>query len=424
MKSKIRINKKVLIALAIIIIFIIAFIIVINLVKPSSAKIAPTKDEIATTKLKANKVYDENIDIKLATISATKNDYSAILVKDEAVVTLRESFINKYSGIISDNTKQEEYGLNSTIAVAYGSKLKITDTKIETSTEYTNAIYVSGPKSKVELIDSNITSFAVYSNGLVSSTNGHIAVQHSDIITKFRYSPAIVVKDEKGKIDLQNNVMLETHAGDSPLFKSSGTITMTDSTGSAYKSRIGILTGGNLTITNSTIKAAGKSDNTQEDEIAAGFIIKGTDKETNVNIKNSSININDQNHYFDNTTMFDIANTKANISLDKTQLYFGSGKLLNITNSNTTLNLDNQTIKGSITIDEPSTLSINLKNSSLETQLNSLNINKNIKLSLDNNSKLILTGNIYVKELNNKNKDNTNIVFNNYKLFVNGTPIN
>lgn len=421
MKIKVRINNKALIAIGIIIVFIIAFIIVGNIIKPSSAKIAPTANEKATSELNANKVYDESTDISLATISSSKNDYSAILVKDEAVVTLRESNIKKYNGLISDHTKQEETGLNSTIAVSYGSKLKITDTKIETTTDYTNGIYASGPKAKVELIDSDILGYGTYSNGIVSSTSSHIEVQHSNITTKFKYSPAVIVTDEKGKVDLMNNVMLETNGNSSPLFKSSGTITMTDSTGNADGSRFAILNGGNVSITNSTLKSAGANDT--EEEKASGFQIKGKDKETTLKIKDSSVNINPQKPYFNYASVFDIIETKANITLNNVQLYYGSNNIISMTNSDVKLNLEKQSIKGNIKIDEKSKLSINLKNSSLETSLNTLNTNNNISLSLDNTSTLILNSNIYVKEFNNENKDNNNIILNGYNIFVNGTPI-
>ena len=422
MKIKVDLNKNNIIAITIAIIIIVFVIILSNVGTPKTSKIYPTENEVATSKLKANNIYDKNTDISLATITSSKNDSSAILVKDSAIVTLRESSIKKYNGLISDKNKQEEIGLNSTIAVSYGSELKITDTSIETTTDYTNGIYVSGPKSFVQLIDSNINGFGLYSNGVVSSTSGNIEIEHSQITTKFKFSPTVVIKDSKGKVKLKNNVMLETNGSSSPLFRSAGTIIMSDSTGSANASRFAVLNGGNVTISNSTLISGGANDT--EEEKPSGFLITGKGKETTLKLNKSSININDKMPYYNSAILMDIKDTKANILLDNSQLNFGSGKVLAISNSDVSLELNNQSLKGTIDIDDNSKLKIDVKNSMLEMSFNSLNTNKNISLNLDETTTLILTGNIYVKELNNKNKENSNIIYNNYNIFVAGTPIN
>ena len=57
------------------------------------------------------------------------------------------------------------------------------------------------------------------------------------------------------------------------------------------------------------------------------------------------------------------------------------------------------------------------------TQSNSANAGA-VSLSLDKSSKLTLTGDTYVKSLTNADSTNSNINFNGYKLYVNGTAIN
>lgn len=419
--KNLKLNKKYLLIGLIIIVFIVITITILICLKPSTSKIVPNSEEKATAELSAHEVYDENTDINLATIDASKSDYSALLVKDGAIVTLRDSSIKKYNGIISDSSKFEEIGLNSTIVVSYGSQLKITNSKIETSVDYTNGIYVSGQKTKAYVIDTKINSYGTYNNGAVVATSGYLELEHSNILTKFKFSPAIVVKTTKGQAVL-NNVMLETTGGSSPLFKSSGTISITDSTGTANGSRFAVLNGGTLTVKSTTLISAGANNN--DKEVASGFQIKGKENENIINLTDSSLNINSKMPYYKTAIMFDIISAKSTINLTKSQLNYGSNKLLKLTDSEVTINCDNQTLDGDIELDKTSTLNINLKNNSLIMGSISSNSSNNVKLNLDSTSKLVLTEDTYLKELTNETTDNSNINFNNHKLYVNGVAIN
>lgn len=89
------------------------------------------------------------------------------------------------------------------------------------------------------------------------------------------------------------------------------------------------------------------------------------------------------------------------------------------------LNLTSQQVEGNIVVDELSTLSITLENnSSYEGIINAENKAKSISLKLDKNSHIKLTGNSYITSLSNDTSDNSNIDFNGYKLYVDGTAIN
>lgn len=80
---------------------------------------------------------------------------------------------------------------------------------------------------------------------------------------------------------------------------------------------------------------------------------------------------------------------------------------------------------GNIIIDSISTLSMNMKNNSTyEGTINSDNITKSITITLDKTSTIKLTGDSYITSLDNADTTNSNIDFNGYKLYVNGTAIN
>ncbi|MGN1370696.1 MAG: hypothetical protein ACI4XM_00235, partial [Candidatus Coprovivens sp.] len=131
--KKLNLSKKniIIIISLITLTIIIALIALIIIIQPKKAKIVPNTEETETSELQAHKVYDKNTDITFLTVDASKSDYSGILVKEGAIVTLRDSSIKKYNGTTSIPSKSEEIGLNSAIAVSYGSQLKITNSKIE-----------------------------------------------------------------------------------------------------------------------------------------------------------------------------------------------------------------------------------------------------------------------------------------------------
>lgn len=89
------------------------------------------------------------------------------------------------------------------------------------------------------------------------------------------------------------------------------------------------------------------------------------------------------------------------------------------------LNMTKQRASGDIYIDSISTLTMNMKNGSYyEGAINSDNCAKSISLSLDASSKIKLTGDTYLTELNDDDTTYSNIDFNGYTLYVNSKAIN
>lgn len=74
-----------------------------------------------------------------------------------------------------------------------------------------------------------------------------------------------------------------------------------------------------------------------------------------------------------------------------------------------------------IVVDNISTLTMNLTNKSYYVgTINGDNSAKSITLKLDKSSKIKLTGDSYITSLDNSDSTNSNIDFNEYKLYVNG----
>ena len=92
---------------------------------------------------------------------------------------------------------------------------------------------------------------------------------------------------------------------------------------------------------------------------------------------------------------------------------------------NVILKMSKQKAIGNIVVDSISTLEMNIQDSSYyEGVINGDNSAKSIKVVMDKNSKIKLTGDSYVTSLDNDDSTNSNIDFNGYKLYVNGKAIN
>jgi hypothetical protein len=151
--------------------------------------------------------------------------------------------------------------------------------------------------------------------------------------------------------------------------------------------------------------------------------------------KNSTLSVDKNSDYYKSAPMFFITNTDAVINLTNTKLSFGSGILISAMGTsewgnsgsnggNVTLNATSQTLVGNIEVDKISTASLNLTKSTYKGTINGDNTAKEIALKLDKDSTITLTGDSYVTSLENADTTNSNINFNGYTLYVNGTAVN
>lgn len=139
---------------------------------------------------------------------------------------------------------------------------------------------------------------------------------------------------------------------------------------------------------------------------------------------------------------FYVMNTKAIINLEQVEMNISSGIFLKASvdeygelgqeggnfeslGGDAIVNCVNQIIKGDILVNSESTVALNLTQKSNYTgAINNANTGKEVKVKLDSTSKLILTGNSYITTLENEDTTNSNIDFNGYTLYVNGTSLN
>ena len=367
-------------------------------------------------------------------------DESAIKTSDGGNLTLENATITK-TGDSTNTENSEFYGVNAGVLTTSNSTTTIKNSTITTNAKGANAVFATGENAKVYVYDTTIkTTGESSSRGLDSTYGGYIEADNVTISTEGGSCATLATDRGEGTVIAKNSVLSTKGAG-SPVIYSTGDISIENTKGTATGAQMAVIEGKNTaTVTNSTLSCSGKGNRNNADNCGimiyqsmSGDAGEGTGTFTS---KNSTLEITSDSSYYTSAPFFFVTNTKAVINLEQNTLKYGSGVLLKVaatsewgkTGSNggdVTFNMTNQEAKGNIEVDNISTLEMNLKQGSkLETTINSENTAKSITLNIDSTSTLTLTGDCYVTSLTDEDTSYSNINFNGYKLYVNGTAIN
>ena len=369
------------------------------------------------------------------------SDESTIKVSDGGNATVDGATVNKTGGDSSNTENSEFYGVNAGILTTKGSTTTIKNSKITTNAKGANAIFATGEDAKVYVSDTTITTTGESSSrGLDATYGGYIEADNVTITTQGGSCATLATDRGEGTV-IAKNSKLETNGSGSPIIYSTGNISISNTTGTSNGSQMVVIEGKNsATVEDSTLVCSGKGNRGDTDhsgimiyQSMSGDASEGTGTFT---AKNSSLTISENSNYYKTAPMFFITNTEAIINLTNTKLSYGSNLLISnkgtsewgnsgSNGGNLTLNATNQELTGNVEVDNISTLTMNLNESSSYTgTINSANTAKSITLKLDSSSKITLTGDSYVTALEDSDSSYSNINFNRYKLYVNGTAIN
>ena len=160
-------NKKILIAiLAIIIILCAGAFAFTNMQSGNGASIDVDADALED---KGNLVVDcEEITADNGLYASSSSDENAVLVKNNGVLKLTNSIINKTGDTQSTGDDADFYGINSAILVNTNGSLDISNVKITTNSKGSNGIFVTNAESSGS---SSSGSASVDGNGLAESSS-------------------------------------------------------------------------------------------------------------------------------------------------------------------------------------------------------------------------------------------------------------
>ena len=373
-----------------------------------------------------------------AAYTSTKSDENAILVQDGGNATVSGATVTK-SGDSTNTENSEFYGINAAVLTTKGSTATIKNSKITTSAKGANAVFSTGEDSKVYISDSTVISTGESSaRGLDATYGGYIEADNVTVSTQGNSCAALATDRGEGTVTAKSSELSTTGTG-SPIIYSTGNISISDTKGSASNSQMVVVEGKNCAaVTDSALTCSGKGNRgTNNKTDSCGVMIyqsmsgdAGTGEGTFTS-KNSTLTVSSGSDYYKSAPMFFVTNTDASINLTDTKLSYGSDILLSAKGTsewgnsgsnggNVTLTAKNQTLKGNITADKISNVTIKMASSDYTGTINGDNSAEKISLTLDSNSKIKLTGDSYVTSLSDSDGNYSNIDLNGYTLYVNG----
>ena len=376
--------------------------------------------------------------------TSTKSDENVILASGDISATLKNISVSK-TGDSSSGDDTSFYGTNSSIIAKSGANLQLENLDIVTNATGANGVFSYGGNATtnnntndgtvVTISNSTIKTKKDNSGGIMT-TGGGITKAYNLTINTSGISSAAIRTDRGGGTVTVDGGIYTTTGKSSPSVYSTANVKVKNATLKSNTSE-GIVVEGKNSVTLEECTLI--SNNTELNGLSTTYknIFLYQSMSGDASNENSTFTAQDSNITTSKGDTFYITNTTATISLNNNTIKNNdsTGNFLRIQKDSwgksgdnggeVKLNLTSQQVEGNIVVDELSTLSITLENnSSYEGIINAENKAKSISLKLDKNSHIKLTGNSYITSISNDTSDNSNIDFNGYKLYVDGTAIN
>ena len=386
----------------------------------------------------------EDTEITSGSYSSDTADENAILVNGDYDVSLSGISVDK-SGDSDGGDNTSFYGTNSGILAADGANLTLDNITVNTTAKGANGVFCYGGSATtdnqnsdgttVTISNSKITTTGDNAGGIMTTGGGTTNASNLTIETAGTSSASIRTDRGGGTVNVDGGSYTTTGQG-SPTVYSTANVTVSNATLTAKASE-GIVIEGknqvtlkNCDLTDSNTKLNGKS--TTYKNIFLYQSMSGDAAEGNAEFDATDCNITTNNG-----DTFYITNTAAVIALENNTIVNqdADGNFLRAqadswgnegeNGGDVTLTMKNQKASGNIVIDSVSTLDMTMSDSSsYEGTINGDNTAKSLSLTLDKDSTIKLTGDSYVTSFKDADSSYSNIDFNGYTLYVNGTAIN
>ena len=376
--------------------------------------------EVDPSTFKGTTIATENKSIAHESMTNTTADQNAFIGKNKAVIDIENSVFDKTGDTTSDDNSNFR-GQNAVVLGIEGSQINIKGSNITSNSKGSNAVFATGEGSVINVENTNIHTKSDSSRGLDATYKGTVNGKNLTITTEGAHSATLATDRGEGTITTEA-AKLTTSGEGSPVIYSTGNIIVNNVNGIANNSEIGVVEGKNsITLTNSNV--TGYKDN--------GFMLYQSfsgDAENGIarlKAENNTLTTHATGAflYVNNTTAeVDLSNNVISMPNTSTLVKAAADSRWGKTGENgghLTLRTSNQELSGNIMADSISTIALDMTNgSSLVGAVNTDNTAKEVTVKLSKDSNWILTGDSYVKSLNNEDTTGSNIHSNGYKLVV------
>ena len=362
--------------------------------------------------------------------TSTTSSQNALLVTG-GTSTLTNLSVTKSGD--SDGDNSDFYGTNAAVLVKEGT-LNIKGGTITTNGSHANGVFAYS-NGTINISDTTIKTTSNNSGAIMVTGGGTLNANNVTAVTDGN-SSAPIRSDRGGGILTVNGGSYTSNGTGSPVVYSTANITVNKANLKSTASEGVVVEGKNsVTLNNVNLEATNTKLNGNSETHKLIFIYQSMSGDADVGT--SSFTAKDSKIVNNKGDVIFVTNTNTIIDLENNEITNNdnTGAFLRVSaakwgtsgsNGGTvTLNAKNQKISGDIIVDNISTLDLSLKNgSSYIGKINNENTAKKISISLDSTSTLTLTGDSYVSSLEDADSTYSNINFNGYKLYVNGTAIN
>lgn len=376
--------------------------------------------DVDPSTFKGTTIVTENKSIAHESMTNTTADQNAFIGKNKAVIDIENSVFDKTGDTTSDDNSNFR-GQNAVVLGIDGSQINIKGSNITSNSKGSNAVFATGEGSVINVENTNIHTKSDSSRGLDATYKGTVNGKNLTITTEGAHSATLATDRGEGTITAEA-AKLTTSGEGSPVIYSTGNIIVNNVNGIANNSEIGVVEGKNsITLTNSNV--TGYKDN--------GFMLYQSfsgDAESGIarlKAENNTLTTHATGAflYVNNTTAeVDLSNNAISMPNTSTLVKAAADSRWGKTGENgghLTLRTSNQELSGNIMADSISTIALDMTNgSSLVGAVNTDNAAKEVTVKLSKDSNWILTGDSYVKSLNNEDTTGSNIHLNGYKLVV------
>lgn len=376
--------------------------------------------DVDPSTFKGTTIVTENKSIAHESMTNTAADQNAFIGKNKAVIDIENSVFDKTGDTTSDDNSNFR-GQNAVVLGIEGSQINIKGSNITSNSKGSNAVFATGEGSVINVENTNIHTKSDSSRGLDATYKGTVNGKNLTITTEGAHSATLATDRGEGTITTEA-AKLTTSGEGSPVIYSTGNIIVNNVNGIANNSEIGVVEGKNsITLTNSNV--TGYKDN--------GFMLYQSfsgDAESGIarlKAENNTLTTHATGAflYVNNTTAeVDLSNNVISMPNTSTLVKAAADSRWGKTGENgghLTLRTSNQELSGNIMADSISTIALDMTNgSSLVGAVNTDNAAKEVTVKLSKDSNWILTGDSYIKSLNNEDTTGSNIHLNGYKLVV------
>ena len=376
--------------------------------------------EVDPSTFKGTTIATENKSIAHESMTNTTANQNAFIGKNKAVIDIENSVFDKTGDTTSDDNSNFR-GQNAVVLGIDGSQINIKGSNITSNSKGSNAVFATGEGSVINVENTNIHTKSDSSRGLDATYKGTVNGKNLTITTEGAHSATLATDRGEGTINAEAAKLTTSGAG-SPVIYSTGNIMVNNVNGIANNSEIGVVEGKNsITLTNSNV--TGYKDN--------GFMLYQSfsgDAENGIarlKAENNTLTTHATGAflYVNNTTAeVDLSNNVISMPNTSTLVKAAADSRWGKTGENgghLTLRTSNQELSGNIMADSISTIALDMTNgSSLVGAVNTDNTAKEVTVKLSKDSNWTLTGDSYVKSLNNEDTTGSNIHLNGYKLVV------